>query len=251
MNWGYWGGVGEVGESEGFQAWMVRKGIASIEINDAMVAINSLLAETVSQIAVVKTLRRSGLQGMGFESDEIAFMPSEEDPFGPNRGENLSGADNQQLRSSLNTSKDEKSIRKFIQGILRKHLSLSLCMDEGELKADIPFADYGLDSILGVDWVHAINTALGIELETTVIFDYSSIANLENFIYEQHADSIAERMTEETNRETVKNDKSLFGYLKLDLVISIEMTIEKTPLQLSECPDSFPMLKMSTRFGIF
>jgi acyl transferase domain-containing protein/SAM-dependent methyltransferase len=47
-----------------------------------------------------------------------------------------------------------------------------------EIDAKRSFADYGLDSILGVRVVEALNRRLGTRLDTTALFDYSSVERL-------------------------------------------------------------------------
>jgi acyl transferase domain-containing protein/NADP-dependent 3-hydroxy acid dehydrogenase YdfG len=65
----------------------------------------------------------------------------------------------------------------IVQTIIDK-LNATLNLAPGELRPDQSFADYGLDSILGVNLVHALNEAFGIALATTCLFDYSSVDKL-------------------------------------------------------------------------
>lgn len=50
---------------------------------------------------------------------------------------------------------------------------------------DRPFADYGLDSILGANLVHRIRRALNVELDQTRLFDFTTVAQLEAFLAAQ------------------------------------------------------------------
>ncbi|WP_234349383.1 beta-ketoacyl synthase N-terminal-like domain-containing protein, partial [Xanthomonas citri] len=65
-------------------------------------------------------------------------------------------------------------IARAVLGALCKVLHL----DADEVDLGAAFADYGLDSIVGVEFVDAINAALSLTLETTVIFDHSSVNQL-------------------------------------------------------------------------
>ncbi|XGV87467.1 MAG: SDR family oxidoreductase [Limnothrix sp. BL-A-16] len=47
-----------------------------------------------------------------------------------------------------------------------------------EIEAEGRFADYGLDSISAVDLIRSVNQAFGLELRTTVLFDYPTVRSL-------------------------------------------------------------------------
>ncbi|MFP5392665.1 MAG: type I polyketide synthase, partial [Gammaproteobacteria bacterium] len=53
------------------------------------------------------------------------------------------------------------------------------------------FSHYGLDSILGVTVVKRLNEALGIDLDTTSLFDYSTVNRLSAHIHDAHAVCLA------------------------------------------------------------
>ncbi len=63
----------------------------------------------------------------------------------------------------------------------------TLNMAPASIDVDRPFADYGLDSILGADLVHRIRRALKVELDHTQLFDFTSVAQLEAFLAGQGA----------------------------------------------------------------
>ncbi len=67
---------------------------------------------------------------------------------------------------------------RLVRETLVKKLSESLKMDPEQVDFDEPFAEYGVDSITGVQFVQGLNEALGIELDTTVLFDHRSVNKL-------------------------------------------------------------------------
>ncbi|MCW2306576.1 SDR family NAD(P)-dependent oxidoreductase [Rhodobium gokarnense] len=58
------------------------------------------------------------------------------------------------------------------------------------IEADKSFADYGLDSILGAEFVHRLRKSLGIALDQTTLFDFSNVTRLEAHLTEDHADAV-------------------------------------------------------------
>jgi polyketide synthase PksM len=70
-----------------------------------------------------------------------------------------------------------------VRDIVREKLAAALRMSPEAIDVDEPFSHYGLDSILGVNVVKTINQVLGIDLDTTSLFDYSSINRLAAHIH--------------------------------------------------------------------
>ncbi|MBE0533179.1 MAG: SDR family NAD(P)-dependent oxidoreductase, partial [Rhodospirillales bacterium] len=62
----------------------------------------------------------------------------------------------------------------------------TLNMAPASIDVDRPFADYGLDSILGADLVHRIRRVLKVELDHTHLFDFTTVAQLEAFLAAQN-----------------------------------------------------------------
>lgn len=66
--------------------------------------------------------------------------------------------------------------------VITSQLSEALRMDADAIGRDAPFADFGVDSIIGVNLVRTISEALQIELETTSLFEYSTVDELAQYI---------------------------------------------------------------------
>src|SRR5207244_5826895 len=144
MNWGYWGSVGVVAD-ESHNKIMARMGIGSIEPDEGMTSLQALVSAAVPQMALVKTLRKET------ESSRSA-KPT------------------MQIRSD------------DIQQVIVDKLSNALRMDAATIPGDAPLADYGVDSIIGVNLVRTLNEALNIELEPTKLFEYSTVDQLAQYI---------------------------------------------------------------------
>ncbi|WP_162002409.1 SDR family NAD(P)-dependent oxidoreductase [Streptomyces sp. CB01881] len=67
----------------------------------------------------------------------------------------------------------------------------SLGLDRREISEEDAFADYGVDSILGVGLTQDLNTALGTTLAATDLFDHSSVRRLARYVVEFHRDELA------------------------------------------------------------
>ncbi len=65
-------------------------------------------------------------------------------------------------------------------------LGETLYVAPGAIDRHLSFADYGLDSILGAEFVHRLRKALGVSLDQTALFDFTSVAKLVQHLTEQH-----------------------------------------------------------------
>ncbi|MEU6130766.1 SDR family NAD(P)-dependent oxidoreductase, partial [Saccharopolyspora sp. NPDC047091] len=73
-----------------------------------------------------------------------------------------------------------------VERVLLDAVGDALDMPVADVERRRPFADYGLDSILGVNLVHTLNAALGTELETTDLFDHGSVERLRAFLLDTY-----------------------------------------------------------------
>ncbi len=78
---------------------------------------------------------------------------------------------------------DEDQVRAELLGSLAEALYLS----EDELDLDRNFTEFGLDSIVGVEWIKAINKRYGIALQATKLYDHPSVHELAARVVEEVA----------------------------------------------------------------
>jgi 3-oxoacyl-(acyl-carrier-protein) synthase/pimeloyl-ACP methyl ester carboxylesterase/acyl carrier protein len=65
-----------------------------------------------------------------------------------------------------------------IREVLMRTLCATLFMDAADIGEDVSFLDLGMDSIIAVQWVKAVNAELGTEIKATVLYDHSTVAAL-------------------------------------------------------------------------
>jgi polyketide synthase PksN len=81
-----------------------------------------------------------------------------------------------------------------VRRVIVETLSGSLRLDTALIRNEAPFAEYGLDSIIGVNFVRTVSEALQIELETTSLFEYSTVDDLAQYIENKWRDQIAAQL---------------------------------------------------------
>ncbi|WP_268410873.1 SDR family NAD(P)-dependent oxidoreductase [Alteromonas sp. a30] len=93
-----------------------------------------------------------------------------------------------------NTSSQSVSTQMLAQDVrdlLRDVIASVLNVEEHIIEDDIPFSDYGVDSILAVNLVNTINTRCGLSLPTAVLFDYASVDRLLAYILKSHGEAVS------------------------------------------------------------
>jgi acyl carrier protein len=83
-----------------------------------------------------------------------------------------------------------EDVSTYVRGSILECLSRTLKIPANSIETDIAFSDYGIDSILGVNFINQINEWFGISLNTAIIFEYSSIERLSRHIVETYGGQI-------------------------------------------------------------
>ena len=79
-----------------------------------------------------------------------------------------------------------REVLNALNALVLDGLAKTLQLEPGRIQADQPFADYGIDSILGVSFVSHIGEALETSLNTALLFDYPSLESLVGYLLEQY-----------------------------------------------------------------
>ncbi|MCH0540318.1 SDR family NAD(P)-dependent oxidoreductase [Streptomyces sp. MUM 203J] len=78
-----------------------------------------------------------------------------------------------------------------VRSVVRAKLADALAMDEREIDGGRAFAEFGLDSILGVRFVHELNETLRLDLTTSAIYDHSTADRLVAHVLDVHREALA------------------------------------------------------------
>ncbi|MBM0104580.1 SDR family NAD(P)-dependent oxidoreductase [Steroidobacter sp. S1-65] len=74
-----------------------------------------------------------------------------------------------------------------LQQELQLSLARALYLDVDAIDSDRSFVDLGLDSIVGVEWVKAINKTYGLQIPATRVYDYANIRALAGLVHAELA----------------------------------------------------------------
>jgi acyl transferase domain-containing protein len=123
-----------------------------------------------------------------------------------------------------------------IQEFLISSLAEVLSMDAAEIDIDTKFIDLGLDSIISVEWVQAINRNYNTQIPAPVVYDHPSIREFTKFLESQSAG-----VPNSTRVDATEDNESANVALKklLQQVQTGEVDIEKADQILEELHQSY------------
>jgi PfaD family protein len=72
-----------------------------------------------------------------------------------------------------------------IEEELLASLAKTLCMEPDEIRANTPFTNMGLDSVVGVEWVQQINQRWKLEITAASVYDHPTLRQFTTFVQQQ------------------------------------------------------------------
>nr|WP_162306290.1 SDR family NAD(P)-dependent oxidoreductase [Brevibacillus laterosporus] len=146
---------------------------------------------------------------------------------------------------SIDNQMIEQKILDHITNIIIQKISESLLVDFQMISQNESFSDYGVDSITGVKLVQVINEALNIKLDTTTLFDYSSVTQLASYIISEYKSIIMQQLFQNVEQKSVSQNKTLAKEQKNSEPIS-STSVSKTRI---ESEINIAIIGMSGRFA--
>ena len=92
-------------------------------------------------------------------------------------------------------------VKDLVRRQIRGSLVQALKAPEGSIDNDVPFSDYGIDSILGVGFVKQVNEGLGITMNTAIIFDYATVNQLAAYVLQAYGKDLGKRAAVEPDEQ--------------------------------------------------
>lgn len=89
----------------------------------------------------------------------------------------------------------------YVRKLIIRQLSGVLKVPQEQISASRPFSEYGVDSILGVSFVNQLNAALGINLNSAILFDYTTVDRLSEHITQMYRNHLEQQIRAESGAE--------------------------------------------------
>ncbi|QQP99052.1 non-ribosomal peptide synthetase [Lysobacter enzymogenes] len=175
LNWGYW----TIDDPRRTRE-LHEIGIEFIDAASGGAALQALLSGPCRQLGFLRTHRSLAVEGLDpdrrlrIDGGRIEWTDA-----GTQAGEGVPAL-------AAAASHDPFALDEFVRTTLARELCGALRMAPELLDAQAMFADYGVDSIIGLRVVRAINQALGIALAATCLFDHPNLDKLAAHVLQAH-----------------------------------------------------------------
>ncbi|AJQ95676.1 SDR family NAD(P)-dependent oxidoreductase [Gynuella sunshinyii] len=200
---------------------------------------------------------QQALQDSGFET--VAFPVADAHEFGQQIVVATSDADtvmasvdnvDRELMSSVPapaprpvSDTSETMIGSHVREVIAEKLSEALEIAPELIDHEASFADYGIDSILGVDFILSVNESLHTQLQTTDLFDYSSVIKLADYVLANWPDQLTQQLTSTAATPVPVNRKP-----ETASPLTAETTVRASSAAKNETPE-IAIIGMSGRFA--
>jgi amino acid adenylation domain-containing protein len=222
MNWGYWGSVG-VAADEFHRKVMEQMGMGSIEPQEGMAALEALVNSDIHQALLIKTLNNQAFAGASL-SETIASLQqravktiTSQSSAGHQQAGSVKADENQKPTTVARPSEDQigQMTSAYIERVITEKLSEAVKIDTAMIANDAPFAEFGVDSIIGVNLVRQISETLGIDLPLESLFEATNVSELAELIVKLGKSDSAKTEKKDDNRTIRPVDRTQFERLPL------------------------------------
>ena len=197
------------------------------------------------EISATRVYDYSNIQSLSeFILDELAKLAPEPDgriekPVTPEK--KISTETNDKIEQSVEKSSGISS--KELQTQLTESLAKALYMNASDIDPERSFVELGLDSIVGVEWVSAINKQYALEISATRVYDYSNIQSLSNFLKEE----LIEKNPDGGEIEYLAVPETIETDVEMDLENTNHREVRANLMTLDVISQDIPVLKRIPR----
>ncbi|MGG1156925.1 type I polyketide synthase [Brevibacillus formosus] len=183
INWGYWGGTGIV-SSEHYRKRMAQAGVGSIESEEAMDALETLLAGPFDQMMLIKTTKPYPLIDM--KHDEwISNYPEQlssniQRLITERKRRSASEQEYPVAASSVSADETADPVLTYLSGLAAEWLRV----DFGEIDVDTRLEEYGIDAIVLNEMLMSVNQQYHIDLQPAELSAQASLRQIGSCVRE-------------------------------------------------------------------
>jgi len=109
--------------------------------------------------------------------------------------------ENSQKTVSKKQQIDAKNVRNYV----KKVIADVMFMDSNDIEDDVPFKEFGIDSIISMELINPFKKDLGY-IPSTILFEYPSVTKLANYFTEEFSDSLNELLNADARNSDITTD---------------------------------------------
>lgn len=188
MNWGYWGSVGGAAD-EYHNKTMEQLGIGSIEPDEGMLCLQTLVTSAMNQMAVIKMTGGHAIPYVDFSGSSAHAGQVSTTVVQQERGEPAGSSSATSLQSP-EPGDSEESLREKAISYFQKLIASTLKMRPEQIEPRRSLGDYGLDSILVGQLSYQLRKAFP-GVAATLLFEVKNVEGLVDYFLENRKRELA------------------------------------------------------------
>jgi acyl carrier protein len=122
------------------------------------------------------------------------------------------------------------NIKILIKEIILELLSKSLKVAKDNIDEETPFFDYGVDSIIGVNFINLLNEKLNLNINTAILFDFTNVDLLTKHLIKTYGDEITTKIQQLNLNDTNCKNEEVVNYIHKKNIKNIDIDLIKNDL---------------------
>ena len=102
---------------------------------------------------------------------------------------------------TLEGTEEREEAENYVADLILDALCESLKISKDQIDQDIPFSDYGIDSILSTTFVNQVNNRLGVTMNASILFNYTTVDRLTDYVSKTYKEEIRIRKKDSNSIE--------------------------------------------------
>ena len=182
INWGPWGEIGLANKQANRGARLSQQGLKSITTAQGLEAMSFAMTLDTPQITVMELDAQKWCASQPAAERSSLFRDLQE-PSGAQTGEKPSGK--KDVRADLLAAEAGRPRAQVFDAFVREQVAQVLRMPPARIPSDKPLKTLGLDSLMSIELRNRLETALGVSLPASLIWNYPTVAAMTPFLAEK------------------------------------------------------------------
>jgi acyl transferase domain-containing protein/tryptophanase/acyl carrier protein len=255
INWSLWADGGMKVDKQAEAYFRKTLGIKPISASVGVEAFLQAIALGQSQVAFLEGVQDKVEVMWGLRRRNLAASSASSGESAPTLAARLSdsGAAIGGSSASISASSERAAgiLSTRVQQVIARKLAEALEMEAAGISNDVPFADYGVNSTMGVHLVGVVSEALGIEIDPLKLFEYTTVNELAQYICEAWPEKMGGQATPAQDPAPVEQAPQEMRFVRKQLPAEMDRDrgVGKETAARDARPGPIAIIGMSGRFA--
>jgi len=187
IHWGPFSDVGMAVRNDGRTQQLASRGLEALSPEAGLNALELLLGQTVSEMAVVRIDHRRWFDVLPHTAASPFWSEIRNDP---QDGQPSTAAETRRFRTVFENSSQVERAR-LLDQLVREELGRVLHMEPSRIAADAPFKELGADSLMSLEVKNRLERNLDLRLPATLLYTFSTMKALTTHLLHELTSMIA------------------------------------------------------------